>query len=221
MRKRPTRTRRARAGWEASCAGWRARCHACSTRAPYPCHTPLPGLHLWPLPRPCNQVLLNVAREKPAGLAPKLAAVLWEELLDVAGGTASWLPPLPLPARELLLHALRGAAAEVAGLEQAVGRLCTRGAAGGLVALRHEEWRLQQASCLPPHLPRHQQLVLLLRRRRRRRLFRLLLVLLLHHLLLSLSSSAVLLRLLPPLSPQPPPRRRPAARWAAARCWRR
>jgi hypothetical protein len=71
--------------------------------------------------------------------------VLYSNLMDVVAGTTDWLPPLPRPARELLLHALRGASLRVPALAEALSGLCARGVGGSVLILRHEERLLKNA----------------------------------------------------------------------------
>ena len=85
-----------------------------------------------------------------AALAGEFAPVegvdeLYSNLMDVVAGTTDWLPPLPRPARELLLHTLRDASLRVPALAEALSGLCARGVSGSVLILRHEERSLKNA----------------------------------------------------------------------------
>lgn len=90
-----------------------------------------------------RDVVLRLAR---SGQPFDGTETIFSDLVDLVAGTATWLPPLAQPARELLLHALHDAAASPSApreLADAVDRLCTRGVGGCVLALRHEERRLR------------------------------------------------------------------------------
>ena len=90
-----------------------------------------------------REVVLRASLADGEPLAIEGGTTLHDDLVDVVAGTADWLPSLPQPARELLLHALCDAGASVPSLSQAIGRLCTRGAGGSVLVLRQEERRLR------------------------------------------------------------------------------
>ena len=95
-----------------------------------------------------RDILLPVALSGEP-LVVEEARMFYCDIVDLVGGTASWLPTLAQPARELLLHTLHDASvqhtlepakrAAATALAQAVSQLCMRGVGGGMLALRHEE----------------------------------------------------------------------------------
>ncbi|KAL1512226.1 hypothetical protein AB1Y20_005488 [Prymnesium parvum] len=85
-----------------------------------------------------------ILRLSVSGETSKLegAATLFDDLVDIVSGKASWLPTLPQPARELLLDALHDASSGLPALAKALDQICTRGPEGCVLALRHEERQL-------------------------------------------------------------------------------